>query len=71
MEEQKNKSNNSLLYRYAGLATQFLVCIGLAVFLGLKADNWLSIKAPIFIWVLPLLVIGVMIWQIINDTSKK
>ncbi len=71
MEAQKNKSNNSLLYRYAGLATQFLVSIGLALFLGLKADNWLSIKAPIFIWVLPLLVIGVMIWQIIKDTSKK
>ena len=67
----KQQNNNKLLYRYAGLATQFLVSIGLAVFLGLKADKWLRIKTPIFIWVLPLLVIGVMIWQIIKDTSKK
>ena len=71
MEQKKNKNNNSLLYQYAGLATQFLVSIGLAVFLGLKADKWLSFKAPILIWLLPLLVIGVMTWQIIKDTSKK
>ena len=65
------KSNNRLLYRYAGLATQFLVSIGLGVFLGLKIDQWLAFRAPLFVWILPLLIIGAMIWQIIKETSKK
>ena len=63
--------NNRLLYRYAGLATQFLVSIGLGVFIGLKLDQWLAFKTPLLVWILPLLIIGAMIWQIIKETSKK
>lgn len=33
--------------QYAGLATQLLVALGLAVFLGLKADKWLNISFPL------------------------
>lgn len=68
---RKQDSNNKLLFKYAGLATQFLVSIGLTLFMGYKIDDWIKIKAPLFIWLLPLLVIVTMIWQIINDTSKK
>jgi membrane protein insertase Oxa1/YidC/SpoIIIJ len=72
MDTQKSSSgNNGLLMRYAGLTMQIMVGLALAVFVGIKLDKWLSFKTPLFVWVLPLLVIIVMIWQIIKDTSKK
>lgn len=63
--------NKNLLWKYAGLATQFLVGIGLFVYIGMKVDKWLKIKVPVAVWVLPLLlIIGVMI-KIIKDTAQK
>lgn len=66
-----NKSNDNLLWKYAGLATQFLVGIGLAILAGLKTDEWLKLKMPLAVWILPLvLIIGVII-KIIKDTAQK
>ena len=65
------EGNNRLMMKYAGLTMQVMVGLALAVFIGIKLDKWLSFKTPLFVWVLPLLVIVVMIWQIIKDTSKK
>lgn len=66
-----SKSDNSLLWRYAGLATQFLVAIGIAVYAGLWIDKWLKIKNPVAVWVLPLLVIAALIVKVIKDTAPK
>lgn len=66
-----NNKNDGSLWRYAGLATQFFVAIGIAVFVGLKLDEWLKFKTPLAVWVLPLLFITVMIYKIIKDTSPK
>lgn len=64
-------NNKRLLYKYAGLAMQILVGLGLAVYAGLKLDEWLVFTTPLLVWVLPLLVISVMMYQVIKDTSKK
>jgi chromate transport protein ChrA len=66
----ENNSNRNLL-QYAGMATQFLVSIGLAVFLGYKADRWMHISIPVLVWVIPLLVIIFMTYKIIKETSSK
>jgi len=66
-----NKPDNKLLWKYAGLATQFMVGIGIAVYGGLQLDKWLKIKMPLAVWVLPLLVIIVVIIRIVKDTAKK
>jgi hypothetical protein len=72
MNNDKNpKDNNKLLLKYLGLATQLMISLGLAVFIGLKLDKWLSFKTPLLVWILPLLVLTAVIWQIIKDTSKK
>ncbi|MEO8764255.1 MAG: AtpZ/AtpI family protein [Ginsengibacter sp.] len=65
-----NESNRQLL-RYAGLAMQFLISIGLCVFLGMKADKWLNISIPLLVWLLPLLIITAIIVKIIKETGKK
>lgn len=69
--EKPSKQNDRLLLRYLGFATQIMVSLALAVFAGLKLDNWLSFTTPLLVWILPLLVLSVMIWQVIKDTSKK
>ena len=69
-KEPKN-SNKQVLYQYAGMATQFLVVIGITVYAGLKADQWLNWAMPIWVWVLPLLAIVGMIYGIIRRISNK
>ncbi|HSU51932.1 MAG TPA: AtpZ/AtpI family protein [Segetibacter sp.] len=69
--EEANKGNDKLLLKYVGLATQLMISLALGVFLGLKLDKWLHLSTPLLVWILPLLILVVMIWQIIKDTSKK
>ena len=66
-----NDEGNKQLQRYAGLAMQFLISIGLGVFIGLKADKWLHLSFPLLVWLLPLLIIGAMFLNIFKETSKK
>jgi F0F1-type ATP synthase assembly protein I len=54
-----------------GLATQFFASIAIAVFIGLKVDDFFVFENPWFIWVLPLLVIIFTLVKLIIDTSKK
>jgi len=69
--EKKPAENDKLLLRYIGLATQIMLSLALAVFVGIKLDKWLSFKTPLLVWILPLLILVAMIWQVIKDTSKK
>jgi hypothetical protein len=70
LKQQRNNNKNTELIRYASLGTQFLVSLGLAVFLGLKADAWLKISAPLLVWLLPLVVLLGMLYKIVRETSK-
>lgn len=67
----KKKTDNSLLWKYAGFATQLIIALGLAVYGGLKLDALLNFKSPIIVWVLPLLIIVVLIYKVIKDTAPK
>lgn len=64
------KNNNNQMMQYAGMAMQFLVSIGIGVFAGLKFDKWLNFTFPLLVWILPLLIIIVMTYKLIKDTSK-
>ncbi len=70
-DKEPKISNKQVLYQYAGMATQFLVVIGITVYAGLKADQWLNWAMPIWVWVLPLLAIVGMIYGIIRRISNK
>jgi hypothetical protein len=59
------------LMRYAGLSSEVAASIGVAVFLGVKADKWLKVSFPILSWCLPLLVIVVLIINLIKEGSRK
>ena len=65
------KKKNISLLQYASMGTQLLAGIGIGVFIGLKADNWLKFKIPLFVWILPLLIITGFILKLIKSTSNK
>lgn len=69
MPKQNNASGD--LMRYAGLGAQILVSIGLAVFAGLKIDQWIDLSFPLLVWLLPLIVVSLIIYKLIKETSKK
>lgn len=68
--QKQNKPSNDLL-RYAGLGSQIFVSLGLAVFAGYKLDGWLNTPIPLLVWILPFLVLAMMIYKLIKDTSKR
>lgn len=71
MSKQQKRSNNNEILRYAGLGTQIFVSLGLAVFAGYKADQWINISFPLLVWLLPFLVLALMIYKLVKETSKR
>jgi hypothetical protein len=63
--------NRKELYRYASLSGQVAASVGLALFLGIRADKWLRGSFPIFSWALPLLVIVLLIVKLVKESSRK
>ncbi|MBZ4188312.1 AtpZ/AtpI family protein [Niabella beijingensis] len=62
-------SQNSWL-KYLGLTAQLLVLIGLAVYAAIWLDKKLHVS-PLFIIVLPLLVLGVTFYKLYKETIRK
>ena len=71
LKKKKPFSNNNKkdLLRYAGLGTQLLVSIGIAVFTGLNLDKWLR-TLPLFSCVLPLLALIAVFYKLTRETKK-
>ncbi len=70
-QSTEDKRSKNLLWQYAGMATQMLVAIGAALFIGMKADEWLAFSMPFLIWCLPLVLIIVMLIKVVIDTNRK
>ena len=70
-QQQKSTRSKPDLMRYAGLGMQLFVGLGLAVFAGYKADKWLAFGFPILVLALPVIVLFLMIYKLIKETSKK
>lgn len=68
----EHKKPNKDLMRYAGMGTQILVSLGVAVYLGYLVDSkWLKFAIPLATIVFPLVVLFAMIYTLIRQTSKK
>jgi uncharacterized membrane protein YfcA len=71
MSTQKHNNDNDLL-RYAGMGTQIFVSLGIAVYVGHFIDSrWIKSTVPILTLLLPLMVLFVIIYSLIKQTSKK
>jgi hypothetical protein len=65
-----NSNSQKDILRYAGLGTQILVSIGIDVFPGLKADQWLH-TLPLFSCSLPLVVLIGVFYKLMRQTDNK
>lgn len=68
--QKPNKTSTDLM-RYIGWGTQMFVLLALALFGGSKIDRWAGFSTPLLVWILPFLVVVVMTYQLIKDTSKS
>ena len=66
-----DKNNNKDLLKYAGLATQLFLALGLSVFIGIRLDRWMNLSFPVSVWVLPLLILVSLMYKLISETNKK
>lgn len=65
-----NRKSNRELMQYAGLATQWLVMLGLALWAGMAIDKRISENARIFTIGLPLLALVISLWQLIKKLNQ-
>lgn len=56
--------------RYAGLATRWMVLLSLATWGGHTIDKKLNWSIPVFLIMLPLAVLSLSLWQLINELNK-
>lgn len=64
------ESGNRNIMRFAGLATQWAVMLGIAVWGGLKLDERMGIKA-LFVIVFPVLALGIAFWQLFKELNRN
>ena len=57
--------------RYSSIAFQMLVIILLGVFGGIKLDQWLHLKFPVFTVVLSMLSVILAIYYVTKDLMKS
>lgn len=62
-----DKSKRDLL-RYAGLASQLLVYLAIAVASGIQVDRWLRIF-PLFTILFPILTLAAVFYKLFKETS--
>lgn len=68
MDNDIKKYGNTM--RYAGLATQWMAMLLAAVWIGWKLDAWIGPKFHLFLILLPLLSLGLSLWQLIREFNK-
>lgn len=56
--------------RYLGLGTQWMVLLLLAVWGGMKADDELQWRFPLFTVLLPLIALIYSLWKLIQEFSN-
>ncbi len=67
--KQKNHLNNYA--KYSGIAFQMLAIILIGVYGGIKLDQWLNLKFPVFTVVLSIGSVALAIYSVIKEFLKK
>jgi len=70
MSKQKEKNKLKAYAKYSNMGFQMVAIIGLGVFGGVKLDEFISWKFPIFTIILALLSVSLAIYISIKDLLK-
>lgn len=68
MADERNRTTSVM--KYAGLATQLLVLLGIAVWGGLKLDGHFHFRA-LFVILLPVIALTISLVQLIRSLGNK
>jgi len=73
MKNNKHKNQNAYksYAKYSSIAVQMLVIILIGVFGGIKLDEWISWKFPVFTTILSIVSVFLAIYYVIRDLIKK
>jgi len=73
MKTNKPKDQNAYknYAKYSSIAVQMLVIILIGVFGGIKLDEWISWKFPVFTTILSIVSVFLAIYYVIRDLIKK
>lgn len=71
MEDQKPGKPVNEYVKYSGIGFQMLITILLGVFGGKKLDQWLGTKFPLFTLLFTLAAVGISMYVIIKEFTKK
>lgn len=69
--ESSRSKRSKDLFQYAGMASEMMAMLGIAVFAGYKSDIWLAWKVPVCIIFFPLIALAVFLWHLIKITERK
>jgi len=67
LEEEKSPNN---FLKYSNLGLQLLLVIGVSSWLGLKIDEYLGIKFPVFLLTMMLLSLGGMMYKLYRSLNE-
>jgi len=67
----KEKKQLNGYARYSNLAFQMLAIIGIGIFGGVKLDQWLELRFPVFTLILSLVSVFAAIYSAIKDLIHK
>ena len=73
LKDNVNEKKGFALSKFAGLASQWAVALVALIFLGKYMDQkqWIAIKMPLFIWLLPFAFIVISLVDIVKETNTK
>jgi F0F1-type ATP synthase assembly protein I len=70
IQSRKKKEYLDSYARYTSIGFQMLAIILLGVFGGLKLDQWLELKAPVFTVIFSILFVILAIYYVVKDLLK-
>jgi len=69
-DQNKGKGQINDYVKYSGIAFQMMAIIGIGVFGGIKLDEWVNLKVPVFTVFLSLISVIMAIYIAIKDVIK-
>lgn len=69
MDNREQKPNNYMVY--TGYGFQLLGGVAIGIFAGKWLDKKCSFQTPLLIWILPLVVLIALLYQLVKEFSQK
>ncbi len=70
-KSDKRPKNPNVALKYAGMAFQMMVFIGLGIFIGKKLDAYWGFESPLMTILGAFLALGMTLYLIVKDVSRN